>query len=330
MAGPQSAYEKVPTPTEIMGFTKDRRQGWSLRRKLLIGGLALGIIVIALAVGLGVGLSDHNGSSDSGSSATATPTSSIANETVAASIWKPTNGTTWDYELYTVLNTTNTDVEVYDIDLFDNSKDFIRDLQDSGFKVICYFSAGSYENWRPDKDNFTSTDLGKNLDGWKGEKWINITSPNVRSIMIARIDMAAAKGCNGVDPDNVDGYDNDTGFDLTEDDAIDYLEFLVDAAHNRNLSIGLKNAGAIVDYVVDIMEWSVQEQCLEYDECDLYTPFIDQGKPVFHVEYPKGDSTDNDIDVSMTVYNSICSNSTDEGFSTIIKNMLLDDWIESC
>jgi len=48
--------------------------------------------------------------------------------------------------------------------------------------------------------------MGNGLTGWKGERWLNISSANVRSIMTARIQLAAQKGCDGIDPDNVDGY----------------------------------------------------------------------------------------------------------------------------
>lgn len=43
-----------------------------------------------------------------------------------------------------------------------------------GRKVICYFSAGSYENWRPDRHDFPSDVLGNNLEHWEGEKWLDI------------------------------------------------------------------------------------------------------------------------------------------------------------
>jgi hypothetical protein len=41
--------------------------------------------------------------------------------------------------------------------------------------------------------------------------------------MSTRLALASSKGCDGVDPDNVDGYDNDSGFDLTPSTALDYL-----------------------------------------------------------------------------------------------------------
>jgi hypothetical protein len=43
-----------------------------------------------------------------------------------------------------------------------------------GRKVICYFSAGSYENWRSDKNDFPSDVLGNKLEHWEGEKWLDI------------------------------------------------------------------------------------------------------------------------------------------------------------
>lgn len=71
------------------------------------------------------------------------------------------------------------------------------------------------------KTKFKESDLGKPLDGWEDERWLNVKSQNVRKIMRARLDLAAQKNCDGVEPDNVDEYDNDNGLKLTERDAIE-------------------------------------------------------------------------------------------------------------
>lgn len=298
-----------------------------LRHKAVIGGVFL-TILLALTVSLGVGLT--RGDDDSNEAAPA-QASSTTNAWVPASVWKPVNGTSWQYELLNRINKTSTDgFDIWDIDLFDNNATMISSLRGNGARVICYFSAGSYENWRPDEQNFDLADLGRSLNGWPGERWLNISSQNVRKVMVARLDLATEKVCDGVDPDNVDGYDNDNGLGLTQADSVNYLEFLADAAHHRNLSIGLKNAGAILPNVIDIMQWSVNEQCVQYDECDVYAPFIQQGKPVFHVEYPKGDSISNNDGASKQDVETICNNEQSLGFSTIMKNIVLDDWTESC
>lgn len=50
------------------------------------------------------------------------------------------------------------------------------------------------------------------LDGWLGERWLNTNIYNVRSFMRRGLDLATDKGCDGVDPDNIDAYDNENPF----------------------------------------------------------------------------------------------------------------------
>ena len=95
------------------------------------------------------------------------------------------------------------DAAVFDIDLFDTDAATIQGLQGQGKIVICYFSAGTYEPWRPDAGNFTDDDKGQSLaPEWPDEYWLRVNNSNVRRIMTNRIQLAAAKGCDGVDPDN--------------------------------------------------------------------------------------------------------------------------------
>lgn len=181
----------------------------SRRRKLLCIVLPIvAVCILALALGLGLGLGlgggsdDNNGSGGNGSS---TPLPS-PNSTLP---WVPAVAATWQIILShppDLSSALTPNVSVYDIDLFDTPADTIKQLHSLGIKVLCYFSAGSYENWRSDAKDFKDADLGKPLDGWPGEKWLNLNSENVRNIMKKRIDLAAQKGCDGVDPDNVDGY----------------------------------------------------------------------------------------------------------------------------
>lgn len=284
------------------------------------------IIAIGLGVGLGVGLT-HGGGNDNGGTASTEPSPPVGNNTNATTgtFWKPVAGTPWQIVLEYALNDTSVHVPVYDIDLFTNNASTISNLHALNRSVICYFSAGSYEDFRPDSGNFTKDDYSKPLKGWQGEWWLNTNSTNVRNIMKARIALAASKGCDGVDPDNVDGYDNDTGLDLTEETAINYLTFLAIEAHGMNMSIGLKNAGSIVNATVDMLQWEVNEQCGQYGECDDFRPFVDAGKPVFRIEYP-----DSAPQVSSATAGSICNNTAAAGFSTVIKKMDLDNWVEYC
>lgn len=100
---------------------------------------------------------------------------------------------------------------VIDIDLLDviDAKPALPDIKElaKSKKVICYFSAGSYETWRSDAGSYTRKDYGAPLDArWDNEFWVDVRSSNVRAIVKKRIERAAAAGCHAVDPDNVDGY----------------------------------------------------------------------------------------------------------------------------
>ena len=252
----------------------------------------------------------------------------------ANALWQPAVNTSWNYQLSVPPTSGNTHgIAVWDIDLFDSDASVISDLQANSAKVICYFSAGTSENWRPDFKSFTAADQGEDVDGWAGERWVDTNSANVRSIMAARIQQAADKKCDGVDPDNMDVYGNGGGgFGLTQDDAVDYARFLATSASGLGLSVGLKNAGEIIPRVIDVMQWSVNEECVAKEECDTFAAFITAKKPVFNVEYPKGYDVSNNNPIDKNKLKQICDQKANDavGFSTIIKNINLDKWIEFC
>ena len=236
--------------------------------------------------------------------------------------YRPMVETTWQWQLQPNadggINTTY-DVEVYDIDLFDASDSVIAELHGSGRKVICYFSAGSYEDFRDDAGEFHPSDLGNTLDGFADERWLDIRSSNVQRIMLDRLDLAVQRGCDGVEPDNLDGFTNDTGFDLTATDQLAFNRFLANEAHNRNLAVALKNDLDQIPELVNYFDFSVNEQCHEFDECDALQPFIDAGKPVFNAEY--ADSFVGDANARA----GMCADALGRSFHTLVLPLDLDD-----
>jgi hypothetical protein len=210
------------------------------------------------------------------------------------------------------------DVDVFNLDLFDTTPDVIDTLHQRGVFVICYFSAGSYEDWRPDSSQFPTEVLGKDLEGWPGEKWLDIRRLDLLApIMEARLDLAVQKGCDGVDPDNVNGYTNDTGFPLTYDDQITYNVFLAQAAHLRGLAIGLKNDLEQVPDLLPYFDWILNEECFTYQECDQLLPFIQAGKPVFVIEYELTPP-------------EFCPQANQMGFNALHKHWELDAYRTDC
>ena len=88
-------------------------------------------------------------------------------------------------------------------------------------------------------------------------------------MIASRLDIAAARGCDGVEPDNVDGYDNDSGFELTRADQIDFNRFLATEAHQRGLSVGLKNALDLVEEL-EPAEHGKQGSSIEEERLRIY------------------------------------------------------------
>lgn len=226
--------------------------------------------------------------------------------------------TTWQWQLVGTLNTSY-NVAVYDIDLFNTPAATIAALQAAGRRVICYFSAGSSEDWRDDFDKFAAADMGNKLDEWEGERWLDIRSQSVLSIMQARLDLAVSKGCDGVEPDNMDAAANDSGFDLTGADQVDYNRRIANEAHRRGLTVALKNAGDWTSYLVAYFDLSLNEQCHEWDECDQLKAFLDAGKPIFNAEYEESE------DLAAKRSQTLCPVARGENIRTLILPLDLDD-----
>lgn len=252
----------------------------------------------------------------------------LAPLTSAASWWQPAVSSTWSIELISVItpaSIASNPASIIDTDLFDTPASTIAAIHSAGKKAICYFSAGTYEDWRPDAEEFSTADYAKPLEEWEGESWLIFTRQNVRDIMKARLDIAQEKGCDAVDPDNIDAFHNDSGTGVTRAQTIEYIEFLSTEAHNRGLAVGLKNGLDIVKDVVDLVDFAVNEQCQQYEECHTLAPFVDDGKPVFAIEYP-----DSPTQLSAAAREKICNAEDTTGFSILIKKMNLDSWVHAC
>jgi endo-alpha-1,4-polygalactosaminidase (GH114 family) len=213
------------------------------------------------------------------------------------------------------------EAKIYDVDLFDVSAEAVEQLHAQGRKVICYISAGSWEEWRPDADEFPTEIIGNAYDGWPGERWLDIRRLDLLGpLMAARLDLCRAKGFDAVEPDNIDGYQNDTGFALTAADQLTYNRWLAQEAHRRGLSIGLKNDPDQAQALVMDFDWALTEDCLADGWCDEMLVFPVANKPVFLVEY-----TDTGISID-----ELCDQTLRSGFNPILKERELTAWRERC
>lgn len=211
-------------------------------------------------------------------------------------------GTTWQWQLSgtvneTVLDTSKNPKKMIDIDMFGATPALIKRLKDKNIYVVCYVESGDWASGRPDAGDYAPSILGAVIDGFPDEKFVDVrkldgpkgpTGKTLRDIMLARLDLAQSKGCQGVEPDLDDLHTYPTGFGITQAQQVAYNKELIDAAHARGMSMGLKNGpeGTFPKAMYDAgADWVVNEECNQFDECDGYDVFVKGGRAVFQVEY---------------------------------------------
>ncbi len=200
--------------------------------------------------------------------------------------WQPKPSTApWQFQLQGRVDT-SIEAPVYEVDGFDVSRATVKKLHSLGRKVICYIDVGSWENYRRDARRFPRSVIGRKYDGYPDERWLDIRRFHEFAGPIKdRIRMCARKGFDGLEPDNINGWENPTGFPLTARHQLRFNRWIARIAHRNGLAVGLKNDGRQARKLVRNFDFAVVEQCFQYSECGQYRPFIRQRKAVFSVEY---------------------------------------------
>ncbi len=199
--------------------------------------------------------------------------------------------------------------DVYDIDGEQATKAQVSYLQSKGKKVICYFDAGVYESYRSDANKFPKSVIGKADGNWEDSYWLDIRQITIlEPIMKARIKMCKDKGFDSIEPDEINNYSNKSGFPLTYQDQIRYNTALANWAHEAGISIGLKGDTEQARDLSSVFDWTLNEQCYEFDECltvesegkDIASiqSFSQKNKAVWIAEYPDGDADTDKTDWS--------------------------------
>lgn len=206
---------------------------------------------------------------------------------------------------------------VYDVDHYESAS-VVDAIHAQGDRAICYVSVGTFEPFRRDADRFPRRLLGERLERFDDERWLDIRRiGKLAPIMEARFDECAAKGFDAVEPDNVDAYQNRSGFPLGGGNQLAFNAWVANAVHERGMAVGLKNDLEQVRRLLPYFDFAVNEQCFQYRECDVLEEFIAAGKPVYGAEYEVGTGR-------------FCEDSVARGFSTIYKRYSLKAFRETC
>jgi hypothetical protein len=234
----------------------------------------------------------------------------------AAAHARPPATASWQWQLDGRLDLT-VPARVYDVDGFDTSRAAVRQLHRAGRYVVCYLDAGTAERWRPDYGRFAARLLGAS-NGWPGERWLDVRELALLApILRTRIAMCRAKGFDAVEPDNLDGYANDSGFPLTAADQLRFNRWLAHAVHVQGLAVALKNDLDQARALAPSFDFAILEQCFQYRECAKARPFLRAGKGVYDVEYALEPS-------------AFCADARRIGINAMSKRLSLGAWRRPC
>ncbi len=199
--------------------------------------------------------------------------------------WIPAPGETYQIQYDGKLDLSNP-AKIYDLDMFDTPASIVAKLHAKNRRVMCYVDVGTWENWRPDAGRFPKSVLGKPDGHWPGERWLDIRQTAIlEPIMAHRLDLCKAKGFDGVDPDNLDGYQNRTGFPLTYKNQLNYDSWVAKAAHARGLTADQKGDNGQVKDLVKVFDFAVVEQCYAQGWCNQFAVYTRTNRLVVDVEY---------------------------------------------
>ncbi|RAJ28816.1 endo alpha-1,4 polygalactosaminidase [Pedobacter cryoconitis] len=246
------------------------------------------------------------------------------NEASKVSWWQPKAGVTFDWCLDDLKNSDTFTAEVVDVDAFTTTAQQVAALHAQGKKVIAYISAGTIEDDRPDINLLPKEVIGQVYPEWPKERWLDIRQrEKLRPWLNSRIDRIISKGFDAIEPDNLDSYSNETGFDISINDTKLYCDFLIKLAHDKGLGIGQKNVPELSAEYSKKFDWVLTEDAFDQKWENDVKPYITQNKPVFAVEY-----TDNMSQSSFQ--NNVCPKAQNLKYSAILKKRDLDKWVYKC
>ena len=210
--------------------------------------------------------------------------------------WQPPAKPTWYWQLTGKINN-NQNVDVYDIDGFENGAEEVATLHGKGVHVVCYIDVGGAEKYRSDYSKFAELEkagvpiMGARIEGWPEERWINIRElAYVEPIMKARFEMCKAKGFDAVEPDEIEVWaetEKKQGIKpaVTKAQQLAYNEWIAQTVHSLGMAVLQKNDGAQTAEQDSYFDGALTEQCNQYAECGYFAPYVEAGKPVINAEY---------------------------------------------
>ncbi|MFV2100410.1 endo alpha-1,4 polygalactosaminidase [Micromonospora sp. LOL_024] len=222
----------------------------------------------------------------------------------------------WQWQLAGVLDPA-VEADVFVLDPVGTTAAQTAELHSRGRRLVCQVHVGSVHPVDLDASRYPARVRGVPSAG-TGRSWLDVRQwDTLRPVLADRFRLCRGKGFGAVLLADADGYDRRSGFPLEFDDQLRFNRRVATLARSLALSPGLLGALPQVAALAPDFDFAVNEECVRLTQCAKLLPFVDAGKPVFHVEYA-GVPTD------------FCVTSVGYGFASIRKNRTLDAWRLPC
>ncbi len=255
------------------------------------------------------------------SAAPPTPPVAFASHAAQRARWIPAANSSYQIQYGGKLDLT-VPAATYDVDYQDTTARQVAAIHARGRRAVCYVDVGTWERWRPDASEFPKSVLGKPDAGWKGERWLDISQTSVlEPIMSRRFQLCKHKRFDGIDPDNLDGYVNETGFHLTYAEQLTYDTWVANQVHAIGLTVAEKGDNNQVSDLAKVFDFAVVEQCFVQGWCRQFLRYTARNALVVDVEYNLTRSR---------FLTKTCPSDSRYRETAILKHLELTDWIATC
>ncbi|MEU6076694.1 endo alpha-1,4 polygalactosaminidase [Micromonospora sp. NPDC047074] len=222
----------------------------------------------------------------------------------------------WQWQVSGVLDLA-VDADVFLLDPVTTTAAQTAELRSRDRRLVCQVHVGSVLPTDPDAERFPAAVRGAAARRPQS-RWLDVRQwDTLRPVLADRFRLCRGKGFGAVALADADGYARRSGFPLDFDDQLLFNRRLAELARSLSLSPGLVNDVAQVAALAPDFDFAVNEECVRLDQCAKLLPFVEAGKPVFHVEYA-GSTTD------------FCVTTVGYGLSSIRKERELDAWLIPC
>ncbi|MGY4912171.1 endo alpha-1,4 polygalactosaminidase [Micromonospora aurantiaca (nom. illeg.)] len=223
----------------------------------------------------------------------------------------------WQWQLTSPVDVA-VDADVFLLDPVATTSAETAALRERGRRLVCHVRVGTYAADDPDATRFPTAVRGAGVPGRPGSRFLDVRGWDALAPVLAdRFRLCRGKGFGAVALADADGYRHRSGFPLDFDDQLLFNRRLAGLARKLDLSPGLVDDVPQVAALAPDFDFAVNQECVRRRECAKLLPFVDAGKPVFHVEYT-GEPAD------------FCVTSVGYGFASIRKDRELDAWREPC